>query len=62
MYENLFNLLDESQKLTMKIKVQSILCQMVKDERVHEILDADVVLEYYEKMYDHFEKHPIVEY
>lgn len=58
MYENLFNLLDESQKLTIKIKVQTILCQLVKDERIHEILDADVVLEYYEKMYDHFEKNP----
>lgn len=58
MYENLFNLLDESQKLTIKIKVQTILCQLVKDERIHEILDADVVLEYYEKMYEHFEKHP----
>lgn len=58
MYENLFNLLDESQKSTIKIKVQTILCQLVKDERIHEILDADVVLEYYEKMYDHFEKNP----
>lgn len=58
MYENLFNLLEESQKLTIKIKVQTILCQLVKDERVHEILDADVVLEYYEKMYEHFEKNP----
>ena len=58
MYENLFNLLDESQKLTIKVKVQTILCQLVKDERIHEILDADVVLEYYEKMYDHFEKNP----
>lgn len=58
MYENLFIFLDESQKLTIKIKVQTILCQLVKDERIHEILDADVVLEYYEKMYDHFEKNP----
>ncbi len=58
MYENLFNLLDESQKLTIKIKAQTILCQLVKDERIHEILDADVVLEYYEKMYNHFEKNP----
>lgn len=28
------------------------------DERVHEILDADIVLAYYEKMYEHFEKNP----
>lgn len=58
MYENLFNLLDASQKLTIKIKIQTMLCQLVKDERVHEILDADVVLDYYEKMYEHFEKNP----
>lgn len=31
---------------------------LCKDERVHEALDADVVLEYYEKMYEHFEKNP----
>lgn len=58
MYENLFNYLDEAQKLTMKIKVQTVLCQLVRDDHVHEILDADVVLEYYEKMYEHFSKNP----
>lgn len=58
MYENLFNLLDASQKLTIKIKIQTMLCQLVKDERVHEILDADVVLDYYEKMCEHYEKNP----
>lgn len=42
----------------MKIKVQEVLNTLVKDERVHEVLDADVVLEYYEKMYEHFEKNP----
>ena len=31
---------------------------LCKDERVREILDADVVMEYYEKMYKHFEEHP----
>lgn len=50
--------MDGSQKLTIKIKAQTILCQLVKDERIHEILDADVVLEYYEKMYKYFEEHP----
>jgi hypothetical protein len=58
MYENLFNLLDASQKLTIKIKIQTMLCQLVKDERVHEILDADVALDYYEKMCEHYEKNP----
>lgn len=56
MYENLFNLIDDLQKVAMKIKVQEVLNKMVKDERVHEVLNADVVLEYYEKMYEHFEK------
>lgn len=58
MYENLFNLIDDLQKVAMKIKVQEVLNKMVKDERVHEVLNADVVLEYYEKMYEHFEKNP----
>lgn len=58
MYENLFNLIDDLQKVAMKIKVQEVLNKMVKDERVHEILDADVVLAYYEKMYEYFEKNP----
>lgn len=58
MYENLFNLIDDLQKVAMKIKAQEVLNKMVKDERVHEILDADVVLAYYEKMYEYFEKNP----
>ena len=56
MYENLFNLIDDLQKAAMKIKVQEVLNALCTDERVHEILDADIVLEYYEKMYEHFEK------
>lgn len=58
MYENLFNLINDLQKFAIKIKVQEVLNTLVKDERIHEILDADVVLEYYKKMYAHFEKHP----
>nr|DAN34588.1 MAG TPA: hypothetical protein [Caudoviricetes sp.] len=58
MYENLFNLIDDLQKFTIKIAVQEVLNERVKDERVREILDADVVMEYYEKMYKHFEEHP----
>ena len=58
MYENLFNLIDDLQKVAIKIKIQEVLNTLCKDERVHEILDADVVLEYYEKMYAHFENHP----
>ena len=58
MYENLFNLIDNLQKFTIKIKVQEVLNTLCADERVHEILDADIVLAYYEKMYEHFEKNP----
>nr|DAT36251.1 MAG TPA: hypothetical protein [Caudoviricetes sp.] len=58
MYENLFNLIDDLQKAAMKIKVQEVLNALCADERVHEILDADIVLEYYEKMHEHFEKNP----
>ena len=58
MYENLFNLIDDLQKVAIKIKIQEVLNTLCKDERVHEVLDADVVLEYYEKMYEHFEKNP----
>lgn len=58
MYENLFNLIDDLQKFTIKIEVQEVLNERVKDERVREILDVDVVMEYYEKMYEHYEKNP----
>lgn len=58
MYENLFNLIDDLQKAAMKIKIQEVLNAVCTDERVHEILDADIVLEYYEKMHEHFEKNP----
>nr|DAR16704.1 MAG TPA: hypothetical protein [Caudoviricetes sp.] len=58
MYENLFNLIDDLQKAAMKIKIQEVLNTLCEDERVHEMLDADVVLEYYEKIYEHFEKYP----
>lgn len=58
MYENLFNLIDDLQKAAMKIKVQEVSNTLCTDERVHEILDADIMLEYYEKMHKHFEKNP----
>lgn len=58
MYENLFNLINDLQKFAIKIKVQEALNTICKDERIHEVLDADVVLKYYEKMYEHFEKNP----
>lgn len=56
--DNLFELLDEIQKLALKAKVQNILDMSVKDGRVHDVLNADVVIEYYTKMYEHYEKNP----
>ena len=58
MSENLIELLDEFQKFTVKIKIQQILDTMVKDDRVHKVIDADKVFDYYNKMYEHFAKKP----
>lgn len=58
MYENLFNRIDDLQKVAIKIKVQEVLNTLCTDEEVHEILNADIVLAYYEKMFEHYEKNP----
>lgn len=42
----------------MKIKIQETINSLIKDDRVHNVIDADVVLEYYEKMHEHFDKIP----
>lgn len=55
---NLLNFLNEFQKFAIKIKIQEIINTLIKDDRVHNIINADVVLEYYEKMYEHFDKIP----
>lgn len=51
MYENLFNLIDDLQKVAIKIKIQEVLNTLCKDERVHEILEADVVDGYNRNVY-----------
>lgn len=56
--ENLIGLLDELQKFTVKVKIQQILDTLVKDERIHEVIDADKVFDYYNKMHEHFAKNP----
>lgn len=56
--ENLIGLLDELQKFTVKVKIQQILDTMVKGERVHKVIDADVVFDYYNKMHEEFAKNP----
>lgn len=58
MTDNLFEFLDEIQKIALKAKVQNILDTMVKDERVHEVIDADKVFDYYNKMHEEFAKNP----
>lgn len=58
MTDNLLEFLDEIQKLTLKAKVQNILDTLIKDDQVHDVLNADVVIEYYTKMYEHYEKNP----
>lgn len=55
---NLLEFLNEFQKFTIKIKIQETINSLIKDDRVHNVIDADVVLEYYEKMHEHFDKIP----
>ena len=42
----------------MKIKIQETINTLIKDDRVHNVIDADIVVDYYEKMYYHFDKNP----
>ena len=56
--DNLLEFSDEIQKLALKDKMQNILDMSVKDDRVHDVLNADVVIEYYSKMHEHYEKNP----
>ena len=58
MSENLINFLDELQKFIVKVKIQQILDTLVKDDRVHEVIDADKVFDYYNKMHEEFAKNP----
>lgn len=58
MTDNLLEFLNELQKFTVKIKIQETINTLIKDDRVHNVIDADVVLEYYEKMHEHFDKIP----
>lgn len=52
--DNLLEFLNELQKFALKIKIQQILDTMVKDDRVHEVIDADTVFDYYNEMYEEF--------
>lgn len=56
--DNLLEFLNDFQKFALKVKIQQILDSMVKDDRVHEVIDADTVFDYYNKMHEHFTKNP----
>ena len=58
MTEKFNRVLDEFQKITVKLKIQQILDTMVKDDRVHEIIDADKAFDYYNKIHELFAKNP----
>lgn len=56
--DNLLEFLNDFQKFALKIRIQEILDTMVKDERVYEVIDADKVFDYYNKMHEEFAKNP----
>ena len=56
--DNLLEFLNDFQKFVLKTKIQQILDTLVKDDRVHEVIDADKVFDYYNKMHEEFAKHP----
>lgn len=58
MTENLLEFLNELQKFAVKIKIQETLISLIKDDRVHNVINADTVVDYYEKMYERFDKNP----
>lgn len=56
--DNLLEFLNDFQKFALKIRIQEVLDTMVKDDRVHEVIDADKVFDYYNKMHEEFAKNP----
>lgn len=56
--DNLLEFLNDFQKFALKVKIQQILDTMVKDDRVHEVIDADKVFDYYNKMHEEFARNP----
>lgn len=56
--DNLLEFLNDFQEFALKVKIQQILDTMVKDDRVHEVIDADKVFDYYNEMYEEFAKNP----
>ena len=58
MSENLLDFLNEIQKFAIKIKIQETVNSLVKNDRVHDVVNADIIMEYYEKMHKHFDNNP----
>lgn len=56
--DNLLEFLNDFQEFALKVKIQQILDTMVKDDRVHEVIDADKVFDYYNEMHEEFAKNP----
>nr|DAQ22361.1 MAG TPA: hypothetical protein [Caudoviricetes sp.] len=56
--DNLLEFLNDFQKFALKIRIQEVLDTMIKDDRVYEVIDADKVFDYYNKMHEEFAKHP----
>lgn len=56
--DNLLEFLNDFQKFALKVTIQQILDTMVKDDRVHEVIDADKVFDYYNEMHEEFAKNP----
>nr|DAU73589.1 MAG TPA: hypothetical protein [Caudoviricetes sp.] len=56
--DNSLEFLNDFQTFALKVKVQEILDTMVKDERIHEVIDADTVFDYYNEMYEEFARNP----
>lgn len=55
---NLLEFLNDFQKFALKVKIQQILDIIVKDDRIREVIDADIVFDYYNKMHEEFAKNP----
>lgn len=55
---NLLEFLNEIQKFAVRIKIQETINSLIKDDRVHNVINADIIIDYYEKMHEHFDKIP----
>lgn len=45
----LLEFLNEIQKFAVRIKIQETINSLIKDDRVHNMINADIIVDYYEK-------------